>query len=141
MKQLLTVLAVTLATPLWAQSAPDTLLTQAMLLGPARMESAGGTLTLFGEAGSMSYVAEATGPDCSPEGGACDSIAFQAVAPPPADGSDAVADWQGAGLGGTLTIGSDGWLVLDDSAALDDAAATFQDWGRLVAEFQERYGN
>lgn len=141
MKPLLAVLATVLATPLWAQSAPDTLLNQAMLLGPARMESAGGTLTLFGEAGSMSYVAEATGPDCMPEGSACDRIEFQAVAPPPPGGGDAAADWQGAGLGGTLTVGGDGWLVLSDSAALGDAAAAFQAWGSLIAAFQDRYGN
>lgn len=129
-----------LATPLSAQTAPGDLLTQAMLLGPARMEGAGGQLTLFGEAGAISYVAVATGPDCTPSGTACSALSFQAVAPPAGSG-DGAAQWQAAGLGGSVTTGSDGWLVLTSQATLGDAAAAFGDWGRLVAEFQSRFGN
>ena len=129
-----------LATPLSAQTAPGDLLTQAMLLGPARMEGAGGQLTLFGEAGAMSYVAVATGPDCTPSGSGCSAVSFQAVAPPAGSG-DPAAQWQAAGLGGSVTTGSDGWLVLTSQATLGDAAAAFADWGRLVAEFQSRFGN
>lgn len=128
-----------LASPLWAQTAATDLHTQAMLLGPARMETTAGQLTIFGEAGTMSYVALATGPDCSADGAACDRISFQAVAPPP-DGGDPVATWQGTGLGGTLRIGGDGWLVLTDEAGLDDPSAAFQSWGRLMNEFQARFG-
>ena len=127
------------AAPLWAQAAPDALQTQAMLLGPARMETAGGQLSIFGESGPASYVALATGPDCTETGSACDRIQFQAVAPPPANG-DPVAEWQADGLGGTLATGTDGWLVLSDEATLGDPVAAFQGWGSLMAEFQSRFG-
>jgi len=141
MRLWLTTALALLAAPLWAQSAPQDLLDQAMLLGPARMENAGGQLTLFGEAGAMSYVAVATGPDCGTTGSACDEIRFQAVAPPAAASGDPVADWQGADLGGELSVGGDGWIVLTQSAELGDAAAAFQSWGGLMSAFQSRYGN
>jgi len=127
------------ATPLWAQAAPDALQTQAMLLGPARMETAAGQLSIFGESGAASYVALATGPDCTETGTACDRIRFQTVAPPV--GGDPVADWRADGLGGTLATGTDGWLVLSDEATLGDPAAAFDGWASLMAEFQSRFGD
>lgn len=130
-----------LATPLSAQTAPGDLLDQAMLLGPARMEDASGSLTIFGEAGTASYVAMASGPDCSSSGGNCSTLGFQAVAPPPAGGSDAAAEWQDAGLDGSISIGGDGWLVLSLSASAADPAAAFQSWGSLMQEFSTRFGN
>jgi len=129
-----------LATPLSAQTAPGDLLTQAMLLGPARMEDAGAGLTIFGEAGTASYVAMASGPDCSRSGSNCSTLSFQAVAPPPA-GGDAAADWQAAGLGGTVSVGGDGWLVLTHNAPATDPAAAFHAWGGLMREFSARFGN
>lgn len=127
------------AMPLWAQQAdPESLQRQAMLLGPARMETAAGQLSIFGESGAASYVALATGPDCTETGSACDRIQFQAVAPP-VEG-DPVADWQADGLGGTLATGTDGWLVLSDETTLGDPAAAFEDWASLMAEFQARFG-
>lgn len=129
-----------LATPLSAQTAPEDILGQAMLLGPARMEDAGGSLTIFGEAGAASYVAMASGPDCSRSGSNCSTLSFQAVAPPAAAG-DPVADWQGAGLGGSVNVGGDGWLVLTFDASAADPAAAFQAWGGLMQEFSSRFGN
>ncbi|MFV1875941.1 hypothetical protein [Nioella sp.] len=129
-----------LATPLSAQTAPGDLLGQAMLLGPARMEDAGGSLTIFGEAGTASYVAMASGPDCSSSGSNCSTLSFQAVAPPPS-GGDAAADWQASGLGGSVSVGGDGWLVLSHSASAADPAAAFQAWGGMMQEFSARFGN
>ena len=131
---------VLLGTPLSAQTAPGDLLTQAMLLGPARMEDAGAGLTIFGEAGPASYVAMASGPDCNASGSNCTTLSFQAVAPPSASGT-AVADWQAAGLGGSVAVGGDGWLVLTLSAAATDPAAAFQALGGLMREFSARFGN
>ena len=129
-----------LATPLSAQTAPGDLLNQAMLLGPARMEDAGGNLTIFGEAGTASYVAMASGPDCSSSGSNCNTLSFQAVAPPPASG-DAGADWQAAGLGGTVTVGGDGWLILTHSAPAADPSSAFAAWGGMMQAFSNRFGN
>lgn len=129
-----------LATPLWAQTAPGDLMNQALLLGPARMEDAGSGLTIFGEAGSVSYVAMASGPDCTTTGGNCSDLSFQAVAPPPS-GGDAAASWASAGLGGSVAVGGDGWLVLTYSASVADPATGFQTWGGLLREFSARFGN
>ena len=129
-----------LATPLSAQTAPGDLLNQAMLLGPARMDDAGANLTIFGEAGTASYVAMASGSDCSSSGSNCSTLSFQAVAPPPTSG-DAAASWTSAGLGGNVSVGGDGWLVLTHSASAADPAAAFQAWGGLMAEFSSRFGN
>ena len=127
-----------LAAPLWAQSAPEDLLDQAMLLGPARLDSSGGRNTIFGEAGANSYVASLSGTGCAPGNAGCTSVSFQAVAQP---AQGAVAAWQAAGLGGTLTEGGDGWLVLSLTSPLGDAATAFQAWGALIGEFGARFGN
>lgn len=140
MKFLLTAALALLAAPSWAQTSPQSLMDQALLLGPARMEDAGGQLTLFGESGTMSYVAVAIGSDCGTTGSACDEIRFQAVAPPSSSAGDPVAEWQDAGLGGSLAIGPDGWLVLTDEASLGDAAEAFGNWGRLMDAFQDLFG-
>jgi len=127
------------AAPAWAQSAPESVLDQAMLLGPARLEAAGGQPTIFGEAGANSYVATLSGAGCAPGGSGCDRVAFQAVAPP--GSPEAVAAWAAAGLGGSVVTGPDGWVVLTDEATLGDAGAALRGWGALMAEFAARFGN
>lgn len=127
------------AGPVLAQTAPETLLNQAMLLGPARIEDAGTQLTLFGEAGTQSYMATASGPACTSTGTACTTIEFQALAPPA--GAEALATWQAEAHEGTVTQGPDGWMVLTLQAQLPaDPAQTFQDWGALAAAFHQRFG-
>ncbi len=137
---ILATLAGLAATPAVAQTAPETLLNQAMLLGPARMEDAGAQLTVFGEAGTQSYMATASGPSCTSAGTACTSIEFQALAPPAS--AETLGAWQAEGRAGTVTEGPDGWIVLTLDADLsgDAAQQTFQDWGALLAAFQDRFG-
>jgi len=117
--------------------APQSLLEQAMLLGPAQLRDTGGQMTIFGQAGTATYSADLSGPDCTPEGAGCDRIQFTSIAPP-ADQS-AIDGWNAAAQGGTLTL-DQGWLRLtSDVAVAGNAQAAFSGWNTLLSLFAQSF--
>lgn len=118
-----------------AQSTGQSVLEQALLLGPASLTLQGEMPRIYGEAGRTSYIAELSGPDCGATATSCTQITFQAVAPP-AEAS-ALANWQAEGQ---LQTGDDGWLVLSRSIPLGtDPAPALQAWQAILSEFTARF--
>ncbi len=142
MRPLFTLALALLASPAAAQSAADDVLVAAQLLGPARMESAGAQLTIFGEAGPSGYVAALSGTECSAASAtACDTVTFTAFAPPSDEAT--LAAWNAAGHGGEVVAGEDGWLVFTAESGLGGEAtsAAFTEWASTLMEFNATFGN
>lgn len=116
---------------------PQSILDQAMLIGPAQFGETNGQLTIYGQAGPAIYSADLSGSDCRVGGSDCDQIMFQSFAPPAEQ--SAIDAWNAGGYGGTLTL-DQGWLWLTSDAQISDGTnAAFSDWNTLLTRFSETF--